>query len=84
MRRTRILLADDHTMVCAGVAKLLEPYYEVVGSVGDGRALLKAADELKPDVVLLDIGMPLLNGLDAARELRKRMPCLKLIFLNGV
>jgi DNA-binding NarL/FixJ family response regulator len=82
MGRTRILLADDHTMICFGLAKLLEPHYDVVGSVEDGRALLKAADELKPDVVLLDIGMPLLNGLDAARELRKRMPCVKLIFLT--
>jgi DNA-binding NarL/FixJ family response regulator len=82
MRRTRILLADDHTMVCAGLAKLLEPQFEVVGSVEDGRALLKAADELKPDVVLLDIGMPLMNGLDAARELKKRMPYIKMIFLT--
>ena len=82
MRRTRILLADDHTLLCAGLAKLLEPYYEVVGSVEDGRALLKAADELKPEVVLLDICMPLLNGLDAARELKRRQPCIKLIFLT--
>ena len=82
MGRTRILLADDHTMICAGLAKLLEPHYEVVGSVEDGRALLKAAEELKPDVVLLDIGMPLLNGLDAARELKKTMPYMKLIFLT--
>jgi DNA-binding NarL/FixJ family response regulator len=82
MGRTRILLADDHTIVCAGLAKLLEPQYEVIGIVEDGRALLKAAGELKPDVVLLDIGMPLLNGLDAARELKKRMPQVKLIFLT--
>jgi DNA-binding NarL/FixJ family response regulator len=82
MERTRILLADDHIMVCAGLAKLLEPRYEVVGSVEDGRALLKAAQELKPDVVVLDIGMPLLNGLDAARELKKRTPYIKLIFLT--
>ncbi len=82
MGRTRILLADDHTMISAGLAKLLEPHYEVVGSVEDGRALLKAAEELKPDVVLLDIGMPLLNGLDAARALKKTMPYLKLIFLT--
>jgi DNA-binding NarL/FixJ family response regulator len=67
MKRVRILLADDHTMISAGFQKLLEPHYEVVGSVEDGRALLKAAGELKPDVVLLDVGMPLLNGLDAAR-----------------
>jgi DNA-binding NarL/FixJ family response regulator len=82
MERIRILLADDHTMVCAGLAKLLEPHYNVVGSVEDGLALLQAANELKPDVVVLDIGMPLLNGLDAARELRKKMPCVKLIFLT--
>jgi DNA-binding NarL/FixJ family response regulator len=69
-------------MVCAGLAKLLEPHYEVVGSVEDGRALLKAAEELKPDVVLLDIGMPLMNGLDAARELKKRMPYIRMIFLT--
>ncbi|MGC2403371.1 MAG: response regulator transcription factor, partial [Acidobacteriaceae bacterium] len=82
MGKLRILLADDHTIVCAGLAKLLEPHYEVLGSVEDGRALLKAADELNPDVVVLDIGMPLLNGLDAARELRKRKPHIKLIFLT--
>ena len=56
--------------------------YEIVGSVEDGRALLKAAAELKPDIVLVDIGMPFLNGLDAARELKKKMPCIKLIFLT--
>ena len=82
MGKIRILLADDHTMICAGLAKLLEPQYEVVGSVEDGRALLKAAGELKPDLVVLDIGMPLLNGLDAARELKKRTPHIKLIFLT--
>jgi DNA-binding NarL/FixJ family response regulator len=80
--RARILLADDHTMISAGFQKILEPHYDVVGTVGDGRALLKAAAELKPDVVLLDIGMPLLNGLDAARELKKTMPQVKLIFLT--
>ncbi len=82
MARIRILLADDHTMIAAGLQKLLEPHYEVVGSVTDGRALLKAAAKLKPDVVLLDIAMPLLNGLDAARELKKTMPGVKLIFLT--
>ena len=82
MKRVRILLADDHTMMCAGLRKLLEPEYEVIGSVADGRALLKAAAELKPDLVLVDVGMPLLNGLDAAHELRKFMPQVKLIFLT--
>ena len=82
MKRTRILLADDHAMICAGLAKLLEPYYEVVGSVEDGHALLKTSNALQPDVVVLDIGMPLLNGLDAARELKKRMPQIKLVFFT--
>jgi len=82
MKRTRILLADDHAMICAGLARLLEPYYEVVGSVEDGHALLKTSNALKPDVVVLDIGMPLLNGLDAARELKKRMPQIKLVFFT--
>ncbi|MGB8768663.1 MAG: response regulator transcription factor [Candidatus Korobacteraceae bacterium] len=82
MTRTRILLADDHVMICAGFQKLLEPLYEIVGTVVDGRALLKAAPELKPDLVLLDVGMPLLNGLDAARELKKLMPHVKLVFLT--
>lgn len=82
MGRIRIMIADDHTMIAAGFQKLLEPHYEVVGWVADGHALLKAAPELKPDVVLLDVGMPLLNGLDAARELKEKMPHVKLIFLT--
>src|SRR5271166_193457 len=82
MRRTRVLLADDHEICCAGFKKLLEPEYDVVGCVGDGRALLKAAMELKPDVVVVDIGMPLLNGLDAGREIKRLLPHTKLIFLT--
>jgi DNA-binding NarL/FixJ family response regulator len=82
MRRISILLADDHTMFCAALQKLLEPEYEVVGCVGDGRALVKTAMNLKPDLVLVDVGMPLLNGLDAGRELKKLMPRTKLIFLT--
>ncbi len=62
--------------------KLLEPDYAVVGAVSDGRALLAKAAELKPDVIVLDIAMPLLNGLDAARQLKKTMPAIKLIFLT--
>lgn len=82
MKRIRLLLADDHTLVSDGFRKLLEPEFEVVGTVEDGRALLRAAEELKPDLVLVDVGMPLLNGLDAARQLRKVMPKLKIIFLT--
>ena len=82
MGRIRILIADDHTMIATAFQKLLEPHYEVVGCVADGHALLKAAPELNPDIVLLDVAMPLLNGLDAARELRSKMPQVKLIFLT--
>jgi DNA-binding NarL/FixJ family response regulator len=82
MRRIRILLADDHTLLCDGFQKLLEPYYEIVGIVGDGRALLEAAERLLPEIILLDVGMPLLNGIDAARELKKRTPRAKLVFVT--
>ena len=68
-------------MICAAFQKMLEPEYEVVGTVGDGRSLLKAAQELKPDLVLVDVGT-LLNGLDAARQLKKLLPKLKVIFLT--
>ena len=80
--RRRVLLADDHTLLLEAFKKLLEPDYTVVGAVSDGRALLAAAAQLKPDVIVLDIAMPLLNGLDAARQLKKTMPAVKLIFLT--
>ena len=82
MKRISVLLADDHEICCAGFKKLLEPVYDVVGCVNDGRTLLKVATELKPDVVVVDIGMPLLNGLDAGRELKRSLPHTKLIFLT--
>jgi DNA-binding NarL/FixJ family response regulator len=71
MRRARVLLADDHTIVAEGLASLLEDDFDLVGQVGDGRALLDLARKLKPDVVVTDISMPLLNGLDAVRHLRR-------------
>ena len=82
MKRTTLLLADDHTMFSTALQKLLEPEYEVIGRVEDGRALVKAALDLKPDLVLVDVGMPLLNGLDAGRELKKLVPKIKIIFLT--
>ena len=82
MTRARILLADDHTLFCNLLRDLLEPEYEVVGSVSDGRELLKAAGALDPDVVLVDIGMPSLNGLDAGRRLKQANPKIKLIYLT--
>src|SRR3954451_13182187 len=82
MKRPRVLLADDHRLIREAFAHLLEPSCEVVGAVGDGRALLEAAQELRPDIVVLDIAMPLLNGLDAARQFKSLMPEVKLIFLT--
>jgi DNA-binding NarL/FixJ family response regulator len=82
MARTRVLLADDHEMCTEGFKKMLEPVYDVVGCVGDGRTLLKVTLELKPDVVVLDIGMPLLNGLDAGKEIKRLLPQTKLVFLT--
>ena len=82
MARIKILLADDHTLYCNLLRELLEPEYEVVGSVADGRELLKAAETLRPDVVLVDIGMPLLNGLEAGQRLKKANPTVKLIYLT--
>ncbi|MGO9094029.1 MAG: response regulator [Bryobacteraceae bacterium] len=80
--RPRVLCADDHLLVIDGLRRILEPECEIVGAVEDGRALLKAAQELKPDIVLLDISMPLLNGVEAARRLRKSAPAAKLIFVT--
>jgi DNA-binding NarL/FixJ family response regulator len=80
--RPRILLADDHRMLREAFAQILQTRFDVVGAVGDGRALLTAAEELKPDVVVLDIAMPLLNGLDAARQLKRTMPEIKIVILT--
>jgi DNA-binding NarL/FixJ family response regulator len=82
MDRPRILIADDHTLVAEAFKNLIEPEYHVIKMVADGRSLLTAAKELKPDLVLLDLGMPLLNGLDAGLELKKLLPKTKLIVLT--
>jgi DNA-binding NarL/FixJ family response regulator len=82
MKRPRVLLADDHTLLVEAFRKLLESAYEVVGTVGDGHSLLDAAPTLKPDVVLIDVAMPRLNGLEAGRRLKQIMPAVKLIFLT--
>jgi DNA-binding NarL/FixJ family response regulator len=82
MHRPRVLLADDHTLVVDGFCKLLEPTYEIVGTVSDGRELLRIAPMLRPEVVLLDIGMPSLNGVDAGRQLKKILPHTKIILLT--
>ena len=82
VKRPRILMADDHSILLAGLRKLVEDRCEVVGTVEDGRALLDAAQKVKPDLIILDISMPLLNGLDAARQLTKLLPDAKLLFLT--
>ncbi len=82
MKRPRVLLADDHRLLREAFTLLLSADCDVVGAAADGRALLAAAAELRPDVVVLDVAMPLLNGLDAARRLKQDMPEIKLIFLT--
>ncbi len=82
MSKTKVLLADDHTIVAEGLRSLLKDDFELVGTVNDGRALLKAAQELKPDVIVVDISMPLLNGLDAARQLKRDGVPAKIVFLT--
>jgi DNA-binding NarL/FixJ family response regulator len=82
MNRPRVLLADDHKMLTDALKRILEPRCEVVATVSDGRALLEAAGNLQPDIVVLDIAMPRLNGFDAARQLKAEMPRLKLIFMT--
>ena len=82
MTRPRILLADDHTMMAEALKHLLQEEFDVVGTVADGRALLKAAAELEPDLVVVDIAMPLLNGLDACEQLKTVQPGIKVIFLT--
>ncbi len=82
MPKLRILLADDHLLVLEGFRRILESQYELVGTVEDGRALLHAAKELQPDIVILDISMPLLNGIDAAAQLKKICPNAKIIIVT--
>jgi len=80
--KTRILLADDHTLVAEAIKRLLEPEFEVVGVVADGRSLVREACTLKPDVVLVDLNMPMLNGLDASEQLKAAHPGMKIIVLT--
>lgn len=82
MRRSTVLLADDHRMLLDAFTRVLEPEFDIIGTAEDGRKLLDMATELKPDVIVLDISMPLLNGLAACERLRKSVPGTKLIFLT--
>lgn len=80
--KARLLIADDHTLLAEACKSFLEPEFEVVGIADNGRALLQLASELKPDVVLLDIAMPQLNGLDAGAQIKQHLPATKLVFVT--
>jgi len=80
--RSRVLIADDHNLVAELCKKLLETDFEVVEVVADGRALVRAARELKPDVIIVDVAMPILNGLDAGRQVKAMLPSVKLVYLT--
>ena len=82
MTKPSILIADDHTLIVEAFRKLLEPQYDVVATVPDGRALLDVASKMRPDVIVVDIGMPLLNGLAAGQQLKKIMPRVKLVYVT--
>jgi DNA-binding NarL/FixJ family response regulator len=80
--RARVLLGDDHALILDGIRAALQPHHDVVGQAQDGKALLEAAQKLKPDLVILDIGMPVLNGFEAAKLIKQALPSTKLIFLS--
>ena len=83
MKKPRVLLADDHKIVIEGLKSLLRDEFEIVGSVEDGRALVEQASTLYPDVIVADISMPQLNGIEAARQIKKIDKNIKIVFLNA-
>jgi DNA-binding NarL/FixJ family response regulator len=80
--RPRILIADDHTLIADLCKRMLEGEFEVVGTVGDGRALVRAAGVLEPDVIVVDVTMPVLNGIDAACQVKQELRAVKVIYLT--
>jgi len=82
INRPRVLIADDHTLLAELCKKLLESEFDVVGIVNDGRALVRAATLLKPDVAIVDVTMPVLNGLDAGQQIVQDLRCIKLVYLT--
>ena len=82
MTRPRVVLADDHTLILDALKKLIEPEFEVVGTYADGHALVEAAPKLNPNVIVLDIAMPMMNGLSAGQKLKQTMPLVKLVYLT--
>lgn len=82
MKKPTVILADDHTLVLEGFRRLLEAQCELLSTVGDGQALLKAVAQQHPDIVILDISMPVMNGIEAARALKSQFPSVKLLFVT--
>ena len=82
MTKPRILLADDHMLVLDGLRHLLERHYDLVGTVQDGHSVVNAAQRLQPDLVLMDVAMPILNGLQAGQRLREQLPNVKLLYVS--
>lgn len=82
MSKPRILLADDHLLLLDGLRRLLERHYELVGTVQDGLLIVSEAQRLQPDLVLLDVAMPVLNGLQAGKRLREQMPDVKILYVS--
>jgi DNA-binding NarL/FixJ family response regulator len=82
MRRGRLLLADDHTLVMEGFRRILESEFDIVGAVEDGKTLVSEASRLKPDLILVDISLPGVNGLEAARQIKRNLPQAKIVFLT--
>jgi DNA-binding NarL/FixJ family response regulator len=82
MKKPTVILADDHTLVLEGFRRLLETHCELLATVGDGHALLQAVAQHRPDIVILDISMPVMNGIEAARSLKAKFPTMKLVFVT--
>lgn len=80
--RPRVLIADDHTLVAEACVKILEPEFEVIGTFPDGRALLEAVPQLRPDVIVLDVGMPLMSGLEAGKRIKKLVRTVRIVYLT--
>jgi DNA-binding NarL/FixJ family response regulator len=82
MARLRVLIGDDHPLTLQGVTTVLEPHYDIVGTASDGRTLVESALRLRPDLVILDVSMPEVHGVEAARQITAAVPSAKLIFLS--
>jgi DNA-binding NarL/FixJ family response regulator len=82
MNKPRILLADDHMLILDGLRHLLERHYDLVGAVQDGHSVVNAARRLQPDLILMDVAMPVLNGLQAGQRLREQFPNVKLLYVS--